>query len=176
MEEIKELNIFTKTVLTLGLLFLMYGFLSRIIPIDFFWESKSIGWGLILLGLIGLLINGITKRKINNKKTIQNKIGIGFMCFFFLIQVILIIVMLNTEAYKVSKDFIINNEELRSEVGEIQGFGLFPTGGVSIQTDSNGETGSANLNLIIKGDRAYKSVTVIVFKDYGKDWKVYRIE
>lgn len=176
MERIKELSIFTKATLGLGLLFLIYGFLSRMIPIQFFWESKSIGWGLILLGLIGLLISGINKRKTNNKETIGNKIGIGFICFILLIQIILIIIISNTDAYKVSTDFIMQNKALKSEVGEIKGFGLIPTGGISLQTDSNGETGNANINLIIKGDKAYKSVTIFVSMDYGKDWEVYGIE
>jgi hypothetical protein len=176
MERIKELNNFTKTTLGLGLLLLVYGFISRIAPINFFWESISVGWGLIFLGIIGLLLSGINKRKANNRKTLWNKIGIGFICFIILIQTILIIVIPNTDAYSVSKKFIMNSEELKLEVGNIKGFGLIPTGGVSFQTDSNGETGSANINLIIKGDRAFKSVTVFVFKDYGKDWEVYGIE
>jgi len=32
----QELDALTKVILTLGLLILLYGFLSRIIPIDFF--------------------------------------------------------------------------------------------------------------------------------------------
>ncbi len=142
----------------------------------FFWGSKSIGWGLIFLGLVGLLIKGIEKRKANNKKNTWNKIGIGFICFILLIQSILIIVIPNTDAYKVSKDFIINNEDLKSEVGEIKGFGLIPVGEIFIQTDSKGETGNANINLIIKGSKAFKDVTVFVFKDYGKGWEVHGIK
>jgi len=88
----------------------------------------------------------------------------------------LIIVIPNTDAYDVSKEFIMNNEELISEVGTIEGFGFIPTGGISVQTDSNGETGNANINLIIKGEKAFKRVTVFVFKDYGKNWEVYEIE
>ena len=176
MKKIKELNNFTKLALGLGLFLLIYGFICRIIPINFFWESKSIGWGLIFLGLIGLLVSGIEKRKANNKNTIWNKVGIGFICFILLIQTILIIIIPNTDAYKVSKEYIINNEELKSEVGNIKGFGLIPTGGISVQSDSNGETGNANINLVIKGDKAFKCVTVFVFKDYGKDWEVYEIE
>ncbi len=176
MERIKELNNFTKITLGLGLLLLIYGYISRIIPINFFWESKSIGWGLILPGLLGLLLSGIEKRKTNKKKTIWNKIGIGFICFILLIQTVLMIVIPNTDAYSISKEFVRNNEEIKAEVGKVNGFGLIPTGGISVRTDSNGETGNSNINLIIKGDKAFKSVTVFVFKDYGKDWEVYGIE
>lgn len=176
MEGIKELNTYTKLTLGFGLLLLIYGSISRILPINFFWESVSFGWVLIFLGLIGLLATEIEKRKDKNKKTIWNKIGIGFICFTLLIQTFLIIVIPNSDAYIVSKEFILNNKDLKSEVGNINGFGLLPTGGISVQSDSNGEIGNATINVIIKGDKAYKSVTVFVFKDYKKGWEVYRIE
>lgn len=176
MEQIKELNTFTKVTLGLGILFLIYGFLSRLIPINFLWESKSIGWGLTLVGLIGLLVNGIDKRQKANKKTIWNKIGIGIISFILLIQLILIAIIPNTDAYKDAKEFIINDEEIKSELGEIKGFGLIPTGGISIQSDSKGETGNADINLIIKGNKSFKSVKVFVFTDYGKDWQIVGME
>jgi len=175
MEIIKEFNSFTKTTLGLGILFLIYGLLSRIIPIEFFWESKSFGWGLILIGGIGILKSNIKKRKESNKKIIWNKIGIGIICFILLTQTVLIIIIPNTDAYEVSKEYILNNTELKSEVGKIEGFGLIPTGGISVQSDSKGEIGNANINLIIKGEKAFKCVTVFTHKDYGKDWEVYRI-
>lgn len=176
MERIKELNNFTEAALSLGIILLTYGFICQIVPINFFWESKSVGYVLISLGLVGLLISGIEKRKANSKKTILNKIGIGIISFMLFIQAIIIVVIPKTDAYNVSKNFIINSNELTSEVGKINGFGLFPVGGISIQKDSKGEKGNATINLIIKGEKAYKSVTVLVHKDYGQDWEVYGIE
>ena len=173
MEKIKELNTSTKYLFGFGILFLVYGFLSRIIPINLFWESKSIGWTLIFIGLITLIYAGIEKRKKTNKKTIWNKVGIGFICFILFVQMILIITIPNTDAYAVSKKYLMQDIELKKEIGEITGFGLIPSGGLSIQTDSNGKTGNANLNIIVKGTKAYKSVNIGVFKDYGEDWKVY---
>ena len=173
MDKIKELNTLTKSLFGFGIIFLIYGFLSRIIPIDLFWESKSLGWALIFIGLISLIYAGIEKREKENKKTILNKIGIGFICFMLLIQVILIITIPNTDAYEASKQYLTQSTELKKEIGEITGFGLIPNGSLSIQTDSNGKTGNANLNIIVKGTKAYKSVNIGVFKDYGEDWKVY---
>ncbi|MGK0314518.1 MAG: hypothetical protein ACI86M_000737 [Saprospiraceae bacterium] len=60
--------------------------------------------------------------------------------------------ILNSEVYEVSKDVRMKNEELKTEVGEIRGFRMIPTGGISVQTDLNGETGNANINLISKKD------------------------
>lgn len=176
MEKLKELNNFTKITLSLGLVLLIYGFISQVIPINFFWESTSIGWFILCLGIIGILASGIKRRKTENKKTIWNKIGIGFICFILLVQTILIIIIPNTDAYRISKEFIKNNEELKLSLGNINEFGLVPTGGISVRTDSKGKTGNANISLIVKGDKAYKKVTVLVYKNYGKDWEVYKIE
>lgn len=172
----KELNTFTKSALGLGLVFLIYGVLSRSIPIRFFWEAQAVGWGFIFLGLIGLLAHGIKKKKASKQNSIWYKIGIGVISFILLIQATLLIVIPNTDAFEASKQFIVNNEEMKLEVGEIQGFGFMPSGAISVQSDSDGETGNANINLIVKGEKAFKSVTVFVFKDYGKDWEVYGIE
>jgi len=176
MDIIKDLNTPTKTTFGLGLLLLVYGILSRLIPINFFWESQSIGWFLILLGLIGVLLRGIQKRKAKYQKTVWNKIGVGIISFILLIQAILVVLIPNSDAYQTSKEFILKNKELKALVGDIQGFGLIPLGGISIKSDSNGNSGNATINLIIKGSKAYKSVTVYVFKEYNKDWEVYGIE
>ncbi|CAM1368525.1 hypothetical protein TPENAI_60452 [Tenacibaculum litopenaei] len=61
-------------------------------------------------------------------------------------------------------------------LGNINEFGLIPTGGISVKTDSKGKTRNANINLVVKGDKAYKKFTVLVYKDYGEDWKVYEIK
>lgn len=61
-------------------------------------------------------------------------------------------------------------------LGNINEFGLIPTGGISVKTDSKRKTRNANINLVVKGDKAYKKVTVLVYKDYGEDWEVYEIK
>lgn len=113
------------------------------------------------------------KRKAQQKKSLGKKIGIGFFSFMLLIQLVLIIVIPNTDAYQVAKEFAKTQEELKTELGEIKGFGLLPSGGVAVTKDVNGEKGNATITLLLKGDKAYKSVTFFVFKDYGKDWVVY---
>ena len=176
MNKIYELDTFTKSTLGIGLTFLIYGSVCRMIPINFFWESKSIGWGLVFLGMIGLLLNGVKKRKAKNKNAILNKIGIGVICFILLVQTILIIAIPNSDAYTAAKEFVMNNEELISEIGSLEGFGLLPTGAIAVQKNSNGESGNANINMIIKGSRSYKSVTIFVSKEYGEAWEVYRVD
>lgn len=63
IEILKTLNKFTKTLLITGIVLILYGNISRIIDIYFFWESKSIGWNILFIGIIGLLLSLIKQKK-----------------------------------------------------------------------------------------------------------------
>mgnify|MGYP000294038924 CR=1 FL=1 len=172
-----NLSKFTKTFLAVGLIFVIYGYLSRLVGLYFFWESKSIGWAIIFIGLIGLLLDRIKIKKEKEKKSILEKIGIGVIAFILLIQTILIAVIPFTDAYSVAKEYIKNNEQLTDEIGTVNGFGLIPTGGIQKTTDSQGTYGSATINLTIKGKKKYKDVTVYVVKYADQpEWTVEQID
>lgn len=81
-----------------------------------------------------------------------------------------------TQAYKFAKDYIKNDRELINELGEIKGFGFIATGGIQISNNPNGEQGSATFILIVKGEKKYKEVTVIVNKEVDSDWKAEEIK
>lgn len=175
LDKMKVQSSFSKTSFAIAIILLLYGFLAQVIPINIFWEAQSIGWLILYISIISILYNGIKIRKSNNKNTILNKIGIGFITFILLIKTILIIIIPNTTAYEVSKEFLINNEDIVKELGVINGFGMIPSGTVQIRKDSNGETGSAEIEFILKGEKKYKEITIIAFKDYNKKWDVYKI-
>lgn len=177
METIKQLNKFTKTVLIAGLISIFYGYLCRLIGIYFFWESKSIGWTLLFIGLIGFLSNRIKNKITEKKKTLLEKIGIGIIIFILLVQTILVTVIPFTDAYSVAKTYLTNDNSFKTEIGNITGFGLIPTGGIQKTTDSSGEYGSATINLTVKGDKKFKDITIYVVKNADSpDWKVEGIE
>lgn len=177
MGTIKQLNKFTKTVLIAGLTLILYGYLCRIIGLYFFWESKSIGWAILFFGVIGFLSNRVKIKTTEKKKTLLEKIGIGLIIFILLIQTILIAVIPFTDAYSVAKNYLINDATLKNEIGNINGFGLIPTGGIQKTTDSSGEYGGATINLTVKGDKKFKDITIYVVKYAdGPEWKVEGIE
>ncbi len=177
METIKQLNKFTKTVLIAGLTLILYGYLCRIIGLYFFWESKSIGWTLLFIGVISFLSNRVKIKTTEKKKTLLEKIGIGLIIFILLIQTILIAVIPFTDAYSVAKNYLINDATLKNEIGDINNFGLIPTGGIQKTTDSSGEYGSATINLTVKGDKKFKDITIYVVKYADSlEWKVEGIE
>jgi hypothetical protein len=76
--------------------------------------------------------------------------------------------MSNSDAAKISKEFLRKNEKLKAEIGEVKDFGRFITG--SINT-TNGD-GTAQLNLKVIGERKEVKVTVeLVFRS-GHQWRV----
>ncbi|MBK8704273.1 MAG: hypothetical protein IPN33_12070 [Saprospiraceae bacterium] len=177
METIKQLNKFTKTVLLTGLTFILYGYLCRLVGLYFFWESKSIGWTLLFIGVIGFLSNRIKIKTREKKKTLFEKIGIGIIIFILLVQTIFIAVIPLTDAYSVAKTYLINDANLKTKIGNITGFGLIPTGSIQKTTDSSGEYGSAIINLTVKGDKKFKDITIYVAKNADiPDWKVEGIK
>lgn len=172
----KNLSKFTKIFLAVGLLFIIYGYLSRLVALYFFWESKSIGWAIILIGLISLLLDRIKTKKEKEKKSILEKIGVGLIVFILFTQTILIAVISFTDAYSVAKMHIKYNQELTDEIGNVKGFGLVPTGGIQKTTDSQGTYGSATINLTIKGEKKFKDVSVYVVKYADQsEWIVEQI-
>ncbi|MEZ4773031.1 MAG: hypothetical protein R3D00_07605 [Bacteroidia bacterium] len=177
MEIFKQLNKFTKTVLITGLTFMLYGYLCRLIGIYFFWECKSIGWILLFIGVIGFLSNRIKIKTTEKKKTNLEKVGIGIIIFVLLVQTILVAVIPFTDAYLVATTHLINDDNLKTEIGNITGFGLIPTGSIQKATDSSGEYGSATINLTVRGDKAFKDITIYVVKNADSpEWKVEGIE
>lgn len=176
MKLFRELNLFTKIAFVFGALLYAYGYICQRIPINFFWESKSIGKGLIFIGIIGVLAYIITKQKAKGKKTTWYKIAIGIILLIPVSQILLIIIIPNTDAYQLAKNYISHNEAIKLEVGEIAGFGLLPAGGVTVRSDGRGKKGNASIHFIVKGAKSYKIVSVSVVKDYEKDWEVRGME
>ncbi len=154
------------------IVFLTYGYLCRLSSINFFWESKAIGWILFLITLISLLRHRISWKKTIDQKTIFEKIGIGVLVFILFIQATLFFVLPQTNACKVAKEFIKTDPSITDEVGEVKEITLLPYGGISMASNSQGEQGQADLNFIIKGTKKFKDCNVQVLKDYNTEWTV----
>jgi hypothetical protein len=131
-----------------------------------------------MIGLISFLSDWINFRDDLDKKSIGQKIGIGFIVFALVIQIIMAIAIPNSDAFQAAKTYLKNDSTLKEEVGEITGFGLIPIGGLGKTTRGTGEvSGDADLNLILKGDKKFKDVEVVVIKtEDSPDWKVVKVE
>lgn len=169
----KKLNLITKISLAEGLLLIIYGYLCRQIGLYFFWESKSIGWAFLFIGIIGILFERIKFKKTIKKNSMLEKIAMGIIIFILVVQSVLISIIPFTDAYSVAKTYIISNDKIKSEVGNIVDFGLIPIGGIEKSIGSKGETGNATICLTVKGDKKYMDIDVYVIKEArSPKWKV----
>jgi hypothetical protein len=74
----------------------------------------------------------------------------------------------NSDAANVSKDFLMNNERLKQDIGQVKDFGKFVTGNINIK---NGD-GTAELNLKIIGERKTVNAAVELIFRSGHQWRV----
>jgi hypothetical protein len=177
MQPLQCLSKGTRLISSTAILLLVYGYLCRSMGLYFFWESKSAGWILLIIGILFFLIDRIKIKSAAKKKALGEKIGIGICSFILLILAIFLSVIPFTDAYGVARGYLRANNDIRAEIGNVTGFGLIPTGGIEERTDSNGESGNATINLTVKGDRKYKDITIYLSKSSGSpEWKVEAFE
>lgn len=163
-------------ILCLGAFSILYGYLCRIADFYFFWESKIIGWEVFLIGIALLLYQRIISKEVNKKTTIE-KIGLGVVVFIFIIQTILTVVIINSDAYTTAKKYLTTNASLNKEIGKVVALSIIPTGSIQQTTDSEGEQGDAAISLIVKGEKKFKDVVIYVTKQpNSSDWKVEAVE
>jgi hypothetical protein len=179
--KIKELNQrlvnkSVKIILIIGISMVVYGFLSRALGIDFFWESSTLGWAFILAGLFLLLVRRVKMKRSANRKTIWERIGIGALLLLSIVMVIVTIVIANSNALVAAKTYILNSDSLKREMGEIRGFGFTYSGGMEVSSDAAGETGTAEISLIVKGAKKFKELDVYVLKERDRGWEVKGIQ
>ena len=74
----------------------------------------------------------------------------------------------NSQAAVTAKNFLRNNEKLKTDIGEVKDFGSFITGSVNINNDN----GEAVINLKVFGDRETINATVHLLFTNGQAWRV----
>jgi hypothetical protein len=169
----KKVVLFSITLIIAGIVLYAYDKIAREIGIYFFWESKYVGIGLLLIGIAIFLINRINERNSKKKKAILETIGVVIVSLFFVIGTIVVCVLLNSDAYEVAKTSIRNDAKLKEEIGNINGFGFIPNGSIKTSSSSAGSVGMAIISLTVKGEKKFKDVTVHLTLDKDSpDWKI----
>jgi len=124
-----------------------------------------------------LLSNRIKARKLVNKKSLLEKICIALIGLCLLGQMVLLIAYPMSDAYSVAKRYLVKDVRLIKEVGLVRGFSFSPTGTINKSVNSEGVSGSAILNLTVKGELKYKDIVVYVSKYPDKsDWEVEEVD
>ena len=170
--EFNKLYKFNKIIILLTIFLLAYGYLCRIIHLYFFWESKTLGWIMLFVSIISILRQRIKENKIKNKKSLSERIFIGISIFILFIKTIIFVVTPQTKAYKSAKEYLFSDKEVLSKVGQVNNIFLETTGGLSISSNSEGETGQANLNFIVKGTEKYIDINLQIEKEINTNWTV----
>jgi hypothetical protein len=73
-----------------------------------------------------------------------------------------------SEAAETARNFLRNNEKLKSDIGEINEFGSVVTGSVNINSDN----GQATINLKVVGARETVNASVNMLFVQGQAWRV----
>jgi hypothetical protein len=167
-----------KSILIMGGALLIYGYLCRWLDIYFFWDSKSIGWALLIVGGIGFLVSNIETRENQNRKTTWNKIGIGLLSFILGVGTIFSAsIRLFSDAYGVATNYIQNDRSLKAQLGNVNGFSMVTTGSIQTQTNFKGKSGFAVFELTAMGDKKFKDLRIQLIKNpESPNWEVERVE
>jgi len=162
----------TKLLLTIGLVLLVYGYLCRALSLNFFWDSKTIGGVLLFIALLLYWIDLRKKRKQQSKKTGWVTFGICALGLGFVIFPVIVIVFNSSDAYRAAKSYLKSNPRIKEEVGDVESFGLIPSG--SMQTvNSNGvETGDAIFEMTINGSKKNRDLVIKLRKEPESPWTV----
>lgn len=172
-----QLNRFTRIVLIIAMVFIIYGYLCRMAGIRFFWESDSVGWSIFMVAVIGFLVSRIKRKRAEGKKVIGEKLIVGLLVFVLFLQVILVVVISNSNAYAAAQKQLKLDSALRAEVGNVSGFGLLPYGNIAVTSSVDKEFGTASISLIVKGDRKFTEMVVFMIKHPDStEWKMEGFE
>lgn len=171
---IQQLTKTTKFSFIVAAVLLLYGYICRLLPLYFFWESKFIGWIILIIALVGLLLYRIRSGKNLGRKRIIEKIGVGILIFILIVQTVFFVAVLNSDAYQVAKTIIENDQLLRKEVGEIRNISIVPIGEIASSSSNNEESGKAEIHVIVKGSKKFLDAAIFLVKEKGEEWKVER--
>jgi hypothetical protein len=170
------MNRLTKSILIIGIILLIYGYLSRVFNLYFFWDAKTIGGILILIALLFYWIGLRRKRKQKGKKNTWVTVGICILALGLALFPVIIVIFHQTEAYHAATEYLKSNPRIKEQIGDVKSFGLFPSGTVKSTTINGEESGNAIFNMTVNGSKKNKDVTIELKKEPETSWTVTRFE
>ena len=172
-----NLNNYLKILFVFSISLITLGFLVRVLNLPFLWECKQVGLILFLIFIVLFLKNDIDNRKKLKIKSIWNQILYWLFILIIIFKYSTILIFTNSDAYKIAEEYIKTDKNLRNEFGEITGYTILPKGSFRKKSDENGVIGIANFSFIIKGNKKYKEIDIIIEKNIEETtWKVIEIK
>lgn len=167
---------FSKFLLVVGVLFIIYGYFGRAANIFFFWESRYIGFAILFIGLIAYLVSRIKVNRTQSKKSLFEKIGIGILIFILLVQAVFFVIAPSTSAYEAAVKYLKEDSNLQKAVGVVDEVSLVPKGSMQMSSSNNSQSGSATFHFIVKGSKKYMDVAIALEKSPASEWTVVAIQ
>ncbi|TKS57200.1 hypothetical protein [Mesohalobacter halotolerans] len=172
----KKIGIALKILFLLSLSLILYGYVARQFNIYFFWESKAIGFGLLLITIAKFIMDDISARRENKMHLISFYLILGILCLSIFIKVLFAFIIPNSEAYASATKLLKTDLNLINQIGEINSISYFAKGNLETRTDENGTTGSADLFLLIKGEKKYVEKNVLMSKKPEEKWEIIEMK
>jgi len=137
--------------------------------INFFWESKEIGFVLLVLS-IGTHLSINNTFKTYGASTETRNIWIGFFQVIFSAIFLGQLIIANFSSSLIAaKESVYNSRSIQQELGNIVGFGILINGFPAILSERE-----ANISLLIKGERKFERIIVELESNDG-NWQLKKL-
>ena len=150
----------TKVIFIVAFLLLIYGYLCRLLNIYFFWDSKHFGWIMMATALMGFFIDLKKILEAQKKSSFLPQFFIGVIIVVFGIAGGGILLLNSSQTYQDAIDGIKTDVVLKSELGNIRGTGLFPTGAGFLNFAYHVKPGPSTFIITVRGSKAIKDMEI----------------
>lgn len=148
----------------IGILLLIYGYLCRLVFIYFFWDSKHFGWIMVVTALMGFLIDQRKARVAQKKNIFFVRVGIAILVVAFAIVGSAIIMTKASHSYQDALDEIKKNGIVKSELGDVKGFGFFPSGSGILSLVYGKTPGPSIIIVTVRAERGYRDLELELYR------------
>ncbi|HEY5771807.1 MAG TPA: hypothetical protein VIS75_04230 [Chitinophagaceae bacterium] len=154
----------TKVIFIIAFLLLIYGYLCRMLNIYFFWDSKHFGWIMLTTGIMGFFIDLKKILEAQKKNTFLPRLFIGVIIVAFGIAGGGILLLNNSKTYQDAIENIKTDRVIKSEIGDIRGIGLFPSGTGFLDFAFNVNSGPSTFIITVRGSLLIKDVEITLYR------------
>ena len=165
-----------KAMIIIAILLIAYGYGCRFFNIYFFWESRYLGWMLLLAGAGLLLFNRIVIKNFRWREVVLELIAVVILFLVIILQTSILIFFPGTQAYKAGIRILKNHNKLISELGMIKNTSIVPVGQIQWTSAHDDQMKAAKFNIIVKGEKRYRDVTVYLEKLPDGDWTMITLK
>jgi hypothetical protein len=154
----------TKIIFIIAFLLLIYGYLCRFLNIYFFWDSKHFGWIMLATGFMGFFIDLKKILEAQNKNSFLPQFFIGVIIVAFGIAGGGILLLNSSKAYQDAIESIRTDEVIKSEIGNVRGIGLFPSGIGFLEFAYNMNSRPSTFVITVRGSGITKDMEITLYR------------